>query len=434
MTSSTSSSDHAYEALSNRRAGLLIILTALLVLGPAVLLVLGLTGLAEKNAGDIFGILRIRSVNAEMDYMAQRPGPTVLVFGSSLVNEGFSPRHFDRQAEALLGTDITSFNIGMGNMKPSYQLLLARRLREAHQRAGRKAALSVIELTPFLLTAKRNAFRPFMTEQVTAVLMSRDELLQELWRDPERFARLFTIKYLRDGISAEAITGGLRYIIGTAQAQAPMIATLGEEQIALINEQRRLQGELSRQINQQHPATRKSIVWNPETQGGLIDMEDLSTDAQGLVSELTRLLRDPRTLQRDAKEREECCDIRNLVFDDSMVEEFVAIVEEFKQFSERVEIVLLPANHTLITPTPEALARQQQVLAQISSRTGQPLRDYQQHPQFAADDFYDAAHLSMDTGKPRFSALLARDLADELVSVIGTRGKPAADKMAARGQ
>lgn len=433
MTSSTSSSEHASLPLSNGRAGLLMILIALLVLGPAVLFVRGFTGLAEKSGGDVFGIQRIRSVHAQMDYMAQQAGPTVLVFGSSLTNEGFSPRHFDRQAEAMLGTDITSFNIGMGNMKPSYQLLLAKRLREAHERAGRKAALSIIELTPFLLTEKRNAFRPFMTEQVTAVLMSREELMQELWRDPERFARLFTIKYLRDGISAEAITGGLRFLIGSAQSQVPLIASLGQDQIALITEQRRLQGELNRQIGQQHPDTRKSIVWNPATQGGLIDMEDLSADTQDLARQLVRMMRDPGTLQRDARDREECCDIRHLVFDASMVDEFVAIVEEFKQFSERVEIVLMPTNHTLIGPTPDALARQQQVLQQIAARTGVPLLDYQQHPQFAADDFYDATHLSLDSGKPRFSALLARDLADELVSVIGANGKTVAGKTVVTG-
>lgn len=405
MTLSTSSSS---------RHALLIILIALCVLGTSVLAVNAFTRMVEKNAGDVFGIQRIRSVVDSMDYIARQPGKTVLVFGSSLVNEGFSPRYFDRQAEALVNADVNSFNLGMGNMKPGYQLLLARRLREAHQRSGQQAEVSVIELTPFLLTRKRNAFRPFMTEQVTAVAMSDEELLDLVLDDPERFARLACIRYLRDGISAEAITGGLRYVLGAAQAQAPMLEKLSADQLDHLKELRRLQGELRQHIVRDQPLTHKSIVWNPATQGGLIDMMDLSADGQDAVRRLTQKMQHPSTLQRDAEGRVDCCDIVDLEFDPDMVEEFIAIVEEFKQFSRHVEVVLLPSNHSLIAPSADALARQQKVLDTIAERTGVPQTDFQTHPAFTPDMFYDATHLSMDKGKILFSEMLATSLRDTL--------------------
>lgn len=389
-------------------------LIALLLLGPAVLLVNAFTRSVEANSGDLFGIQRIRSVAASTDVIANTPGDTVLVFGSSLVNEGFSPRQFDQRAEALLQHDITSFNIGMGNMKPAYQLLLAKRLREAHQRAGKRARMAVIELTPFLLTKRRNAFRPFMTEQIAALFMSNEELWNVAWQDPEYFARLLCIRYLRNGISAEAIAGGLRVLFNAAQTQAPKVSAMSAEEVKHLQELHSLQQELRNYIMKEHPLTGKSHVWNPATQGGPIDLSDLSPEAQAVVTKLATGMRTPRTLTQDLQERIDCCDILGLDFDDSMIEEFIAIVEELKQVSEHIEIVLFPVPPSLAHPDNVALLRQRAVVQHIVERTGAKVRDYQFDPAFDDSMFYDATHLSMDKGRIVFSQRLAEDMAEAM--------------------
>lgn len=396
---------------SSKAPALWMALIALLLLGPAVLLVNAFTRNVEATSGDVFGIQRIRSVAASTDMIANTPGDTVLVFGSSLVNEGFSPRIFDQRTESLVQHDITSFNIGMGNMKPSYQLLLAKRLREAHQQAGKRARLAVIELTPFLLTKRRNAFRPFMTEQIAAVLMSNHELWNVAREDPAHFARLLCIRYLRDGISAEAITGGLRALFSAAQTQAPKARSYSAEELKHLQELKRLQQELRKYIAKEHPLTGKSHVWNPATQGGPIDLSDLSPDAQKIASTLASGMRAPDLLTQDLQERIDCCDILGLDFDDSMIEEFIAIVDELKQVSEHVEIVLFPAPPSLKHPDKEALARQHAVVRHIVERTGASVRDYQFDRAFDDSMFYDATHLSMDKGRIVFSQQLAEDLA-----------------------
>lgn len=411
MTSSTSSSK---KLPSSKKTALWLAVISLVLLAPAVLTVNAITQGLEAKVGDIFGIQRIRSVAESTDYMAQTSGDTVLVFGSSLVNEGFSPRYFDQRAESRLQHDITSYNIGMGNMKPAYQLLLAKRLREAHERNNKRAHLSVIELTPFLLTKRRNAFRPYMNEQVTAVFMSEHELWAQAWEDPDRFARLFSIRHLRDGVSAEAITGGLRLLLNAAQAQAPVISSLPAEEIARLEEQRQLLTKMRHQIASEQPQTGKSHVWNPATQGSPVDMMDLSPETQALVVTVTEKMRNPNNLKRDLQERVDCCDIIELDFDDSMVEEFIAIVEEFKQFSDHVELVIFPAPPSLIQPSDDTMARQQSVVQRIVNRTGASVRDYQFDSTFDDSHFYDATHLSMDKGRIVFSQRLADDLITQL--------------------
>ncbi len=399
---------------NSKKPALLMAFIALLLLGPAVILVNAFTSSIEANAGDLFGIQRIRSVAGSIDLIANTPGNTVLVFGSSLVNEGFSPRQFDQRAELLLQQDITSFNIGMGNMKPSYQLLLAKRLREAHLRAGKRARLAVIELTPFLLTKRRNAFRPFMTEQIAAVFMSNEELWDIAWHDPGYFARLLCIRYLRNGISAEAITGGLRVLFNAAQTQAPKINAFGAEELAHMQTLQHLQKQLRNFIAKEHPLTGKSHVWNPATQGGPIDMTDLSPAAQEVVTKLTASMRATPMLARDLQERIDCCDILGLEFDESMIEEFIAIVEELKAVSDHVEIVLFPVPPSLAHPEAEALDRQHAVVQRIIERTGAHVRNYQFDPAFDDSLFYDATHLSMDKGRIIFSHRLAEDLVETL--------------------
>ena len=403
MSSSTSS--------SSRKTALYTMLIAAVTLLPAMGLVNWLTRSAESNAGDIFGIQRIRSVTNALDYMAATEGNTALFIGSSLVKDGFSPRIFDQAVKAANGARVTSFNVGMGNMKPTYQKLLVQRMAEAYAGQHSKARLTLLEFNPFLVTDARQAFRPFMTEQIQAVLMSPRQVTKTLWEDPERFARLLSIKYLRHGVSAEAITGGIRFMVNQAQAQAPMLEQLTEDQLDHIQQLAAFRNQLNQYIRQQHPVTYKSHVWNPVTQGGLIDMMDLSAEARDLVVKISSQMRHPKAMEMDLQGRIQCCDIENLSFNDELIGDFLDTVETAKRFSQRVEIVLMPRNSDWVKLSPEGQRRLQQMLAHLARQSGVGIRNYQNHPAFDGDDFYDVTHLSMDQGRPLFSRVLAGDLA-----------------------
>lgn len=402
MSSSTSSSN---------RMGLYTMFIAAITLLPAVGLVNWLTRSAESSAGDIFGIQRIRSVMDSMDYMASTDGQTLLFIGSSLVKEGFSPRLFDAELDRVSGAKVTSFNVGMGNMKPTYQKILVRRLAEQYAVHQRKTALTLLEFNPFLTTDARQQFRPFMTEQIQAVLMSPQEVLDAAWEDPERFARLVSIKYLRNGVSAEAITGGVRFLVNQAQAQAPLLNQLTEDQLKHIQQLADFRSQLNKYIYQEYPVTRKSHVWNPLTQGGLIDMMDLSPQAQELASRVSAEMRHPKALEMDLASRIQCCDVENLAFNDELLAEFVDTVRQAQTFSGRVELVLMPRNQAWVALSGEGQQRLAKVLAYLQQQTGVTIRNYQASDVFSEDDFFDVTHLSMDSGRPLFSTMLAQDVA-----------------------
>ncbi|WP_290577619.1 hypothetical protein [Ketobacter sp.] len=402
MSSSTSSS---------RRMALYTMLIAAVTLLPAMGLVNWLTRSAEAGAGDIFGIQRIRSVIDSLDYMAATEGNTLLFIGSSLVKDGFSPRIFDATVQSVANKEVTSFNVGMGNMKPSYLKLLVQRIADTYAAQGRRADVVLLEFNPFLVTQAREQFRPFMTEQVQAMLMSPQQVGATFWQDPERFARLVSIKYLRHGVSAEAITGGLRFLVGQAQAQAPLMAQLTEDQLNHLQQLAEFRSRLNQYIREEQPISGKSHVWNPVTQGGLIDMMDLSPQAQEVAAEISRQMRHPKAMAMDLQSRIQCCDIENLTFNDKLVGEFLDTVDSARRFSDRVEIVLLPRNRQWVQLSPAGQARLQALLQQLQQRTGVTIRNYQEHGAFDGSDFYDVSHLSMDKGRPLFSSVLARDLA-----------------------
>jgi len=402
MSSSTSSSN---------RMALYTMLIAALTLLPAMGLVNWLTRSAENSAGDIFGIQRIRSVTESLDYMATTEGNTALFIGSSLVKDGFSPRLFDQAVKEASGADVTSFNVGMGNMKPTYQKLLVQRMADTYARHQATAQLTLLEFNPFLVTEARQAFRPFMTEQIQAVLMSPQQVTNTLWEDPEQFARLLSIKYLRHGVSAEAITGGIRFLVTQAQAQAPMLQELTQDQLDHIQQLATFRSRLNQYIRQEHPVTYKSHVWNPVTQGGLIDMMDLSDEARELVVTISQQMRHPKAMEMDLQGRIQCCDIENLTFNDKLIKEFLDTVETAKGFSQQVEIVLMPRNRDWVQLSAQGQQRLQQMLAHLAQQSGVAIRNYQDHAALDGNDFYDVTHLSMDQGRPIFSKVLAEDLA-----------------------
>src|ERR1041384_5992350 len=98
-------------------------------------------------------------VETFLRYLPQAPRhdrPTALVFGSSIVQFGFSPAVFDARL-AERGIALDSYNLGLGGNNPSIQRLIADRVRATSHQTGRKASVVIVEFTPFQATRARLA-------------------------------------------------------------------------------------------------------------------------------------------------------------------------------------------------------------------------------------------------------------------------------------
>ncbi len=409
MPSSTSSS----EPRGSRRA---FLRTALAGAGLWILamgIIRGCTALTESLAPDPFGIVPIKTANRALPAIAAAPGSKAVFFGSSTVQFGFAPPVFDaRLAES--GIEITSYNLGIGNMNPSLQLVLARRLRDAFEGRGARIDLLRVEFNPFQATRKRvDANAPFR-EAVLSILSSPRELAAEALRDPERALRMFTIKYLRDGVAAESITTGLGMGFGFVASLlgytgAPQERSPEYQQV--LEEREELSGELFWRVSEEVDGWDLAGGWQLKTRGGIPLIEDFTPETGEMIVRLMANLAHPESLQQDLERRIRCCDIIDLHFDEGLVRAFIATLQELAPISDRIEVVLMPKNYEWVVNPPEALARQRAVLERIERETGVAVRDYQYLSTLPACYYLDVSHLTLHEGRVRFSALLADDWA-----------------------
>lgn len=112
--------------------------------------------------------------------------------------------------------------------------------------------------------------------------------------------------------------------------------------------------------------------------------------------------------------RDHCCDILGLNFEEELVAAYIRLVKEFQQFSNRVEVVLLPRNTERIEYSPEAATRLAAVVERIEHETGLTLRDYQILPEITPDMYSDTTHLARDLGDVPFTEFLVDEYAESL--------------------
>lgn len=137
----------------------------------------------------------------------------VLMFGSSMVQAGFSPLQFDAYY-ANKHSKVRSYNFGIANMNPEFQQYLTRHIRTEFEASGKKLRLAVVEFNPFQTTKTRDQLGAVMRDQSEAVLLPVQDLVAMLWRDPNRALRLLNIRFFRDGLSAELISS--EFVLGNA--------------------------------------------------------------------------------------------------------------------------------------------------------------------------------------------------------------------------
>jgi hypothetical protein len=362
---------------------------------------------AERYLPDPFGIVRLKTALRALPAIAAEPGDLVLFLGSSKVELGFSPDVFDTRMREH-GHELVTFNLGIGNMNPSNQVIFARRVRAALEARGTRSRLTLIELNPFQTTEARREVDERLAQQILSILATPRSIASEALGDPTRAARTFVIRYLRDGVAAEAITAVFGFGVEALGGAVPLGVREEPERPphvqAILEEREELAFELYGEMRR-YPDLWPLGSWQLEWRGGL--PTEFPPELLEPVDALMKNLAHPTTLQDDLEHRIRCCDILELHFDEGLVGDFIAMVKELKPVSERVAVVLMPKNYEWVKNPPEALERQQRVLERIERETGVSVVDFQHLPDLDSSQFFDVTHLTPHEGRLTFSRYLA---------------------------
>jgi len=363
------------------------------------------TDLNDASADTILG--RVIEARAALPVILESEKDLALFFGSSMVHAGFSPRMFDHWM-AEKNIEIESYNFGFGGLNPYFQEILSRRIAEEFDAKNRRLKLTMIEFNPFQTTQTRwNRALPIVDSFMT-MLATDKELFEIAKTDPTRGARLFTIRYLRNDISAEMITG----FFGESLQTRPQESEIPEDEAA---EKRRneILELLEGRLEEDYPDYDDEDWYLPWQGGGTIPT-DRSEETVELIKELIRTYLTDRNLDNDRLFRIRSADIIELQFEELLMESFIQMVKNFQQISEQVEIILLPANRDWIVNSPEGTQRLAAALERIEAETGISIRNMQDAKEITPDMFSDTTHLGRYTGDLPFTRLLVNELGSTL--------------------
>ncbi len=382
-----------------RRINLKIFLS---ILGGMLLALIAirLFAMAMGASGEAF-IGRPLGALSYLPQIVQEPTDQVMVFGSSMVDAGFSPRQFDRELKEQ-GVDIKSYNFGFGGLNPYFQDLLARRIKEHYLQNNKRLKLAVIEFNPFQTTQTRYQGSLAAIDAYFGMLSNEQERFDLLLEDPTRGILVYDIKYLRDSVSAEMVT----FYFGQAFRSGRPKPNMEPETEAEVARRRDVNDKLEGRFEQDFPDY-VNEPWSFAWQGGGTIPQERSDETVELIHEYFASLRTEYRMQADKLWRAQSADIIELNFEPILVESFIRMVKEFQQFSDAVEIIMLPKNSRYIVNSPEALARQQNVLKQIYQATGVTVRDFQNIPEITPDMYSDTTHLARYSGDVAFTHFLA---------------------------
>ena len=403
MSSSTSSSD---AVTSTRGIYLRILLAILLGMAVALGLVRAFVAANDASAQSLLG--RVIESRAAIPQIATEENDLVMLFGSSMTQAGFSPREFDLEL-AEKGVATTSFNYGFGGLNPMFQEYLSRRIVEDFKAEDRRLKLVMIEFNPFQTTITRRNRAVALEDSYIALLASPAELFDILLEDPERGMRMLEIRYLRDGISAEMITT----FFWAEPFQAPFVGTDLVEDEGVEERLDEVLAAMGEAFEAEYPDYDGSDWYYP-WRGGGTNKSERSAETLALVDQYYELSQTDYQMSDDRLSRINTADIVDLNFDDDLVEAFIALVNNFKQIADHVEVVMLPKNTDWIKNPPEAVARQTAVIERIRRETGVPLRDFQVSDEVSNSMFGDTTHLNRYQGAVAFTHLLVEEYEDLL--------------------
>jgi hypothetical protein len=344
---------------------------------------------------------RVSEAREAMEKIVKEPNDLVMFYGSSMTRAGFSPRKFDRDL-AEKGKQVTSFNFGFGGLNPYFQDFLSRRITQNMQQNDRRFKLVMIEFNPFQATSARwNRAKPKIDSLLTLVASDK-ELMEIAHQDITRGARLFNIKYLRAGISAEMITTYFAY-----EMFPPQSIRIHSDSDEIRAEQRRLGQEVSDRFAQDYP-NHLDAQWSYEWQGGGTIPEERPAETLALFEEYYNASLSDARMKNDRLSRIASADIEGLHFEPLLIEHFINIVKQFQLVSDEVKVIMLPKNSKWITTTPQANERLANAIAQIESATGITIDNHQDIPEISTDMYRDSTHLARYRGDVAYTDYLIK--------------------------
>ncbi len=344
---------------------------------------------------------RVLEAKAALPKIIAEPENLVMVYGSSMVRAGFSPREFDQHIKDKGINNIKSFNFGFGGLNPYFQDILARRVKETFIDNNRRLELAVIEFNPFQTTTTRHDGARSLEDSFLTMLGSDSEIADILMQDPTRGVRLFNIKYLRDSISAEMITHYFGGILREPRSRTEMERD---------PDRRERLGEIGPLLNQAFDDEYPDFIdgeWIYNWQGGGTIPSERKPETLALFEEYYELTLDPARLDDDRLNRIHTADILEMRFSDELVEAFIRMVNEFKSFSDHVEVVMLPRNTDWIIYPDSGKRRLADAIARIEAGTGLQIKDHQDLSVMKPSMFSDTTHLNRYQGATTYTRYLA---------------------------
>lgn len=362
---------------------------------------------------------RVLQARAALPEIVAEEEPLVMFYGSSMTRAGFSARVFDREL-AERGVHVKSFNFGFGGLNPFFQDYLARRIREAFAAEGRELELTLIEFNPFQTTKTRYEGAVPAIDAYLGMLASPAEIRKIFLDDPARGARILTIHYLRDDVSAEMATWYFGEFL-----RPPVPKSDVEEDEATQKRLEEVGEALNAKFEEEYPDW-DGAEWSYAWQGAGTIPSERSEETLELFDEYYALLRnDEKHMRDDLLWRVHSADILELHFEEELVRAFIRAVQELQQVSRRVEVVMLPRNTEWVRYSPEARARLDAVVRRIEEETGAPVRDFQTIEEVTPAMFGDTTHLARYLGDIPFTEFLVERYAPML------RGEGATPRLAA---
>ncbi|MGJ8664471.1 MAG: hypothetical protein ACSHWU_12520 [Marinicella sp.] len=403
MPLSTSNSDSeanpAIDGVTNSRRiyGKTILV---ILLGMAVALGMVRAFALANNASSSTILGRVMEAKEALPKIVEEPQDLVMAFGSSMVQAGFSPREFDQWLKDNGVNNIKSFNFGFGGLNPFYQDILARRIKDAFVQSDRRLKMAVIEFNPFQTTITRYERNRTLEDSYLTILGTNQELFEILMKDPTRGIRLFNIKYLRDSISAEMATSFLGGVLREPRTRTEL------ERDAERQERLGEVGEILNQAFEEEYPDFEGGQWIYDWQGGGTIPAERQPETLEVFEEYYYLLRDPARMDDARLNRIHNADIIDMNFSEELVIAFINIVNEFKLFSDHVEVVMLPRNTKWITHSEAGAQRLKEVVNRIEQATGITIRNHQDLPMIKYTMFRDATHLNRYQGASTYTQFL----------------------------
>lgn len=344
-------------------------------------------------------LARVREIRDAIPELAAGPEGAAYLLGPSLGYYGFHPDAFDGQM-ATHGRTTVSYNLAVIGNVAQIDALIALRLRDAYAKTGKRAALV---MPMFSWLAADAAYldrdeRPHLRKR--ALLSTPGELARDFLEDPHLASEMGALRIF-DGTMAE----DANHVVGRRLFSPPSWwpATGPNTPSEWETKVFRIQLGYKRQIGRFDRPTRG--LFNPLDGNDPAAYEELKQLAWSdeAVTKQSRAWADP--------------DFRDAVLVPERIDAFVGLVATARELADHVVIVIPPISEGIET---SELGRERiaAAIADIRERTGAPVVDLSQRD-FVRTDFIDFAHLNFDVGAPKFSRMLA----DEVAAVIDERAK-----------